>query len=139
MRRSGRYTFIARTSKEKTEQKETTEIRFNENNVRDDHTGKMTTTEMAEIEAWKDDAIINECGIQFATVWGSSKKASTRQICDNMVLESLCPKAAEALFRGRWRFGSPSGTTRAQTLKYNSNSFFLCPLHIGIRQRAALL
>ena len=89
MRRSGRYTFIARTSKEKTEQKETTEIRFNENNARDDHTGKMTTTEIADIEAWKDDEIINEYGVQFATVWGSSKEASTRQIYDNMVLEGL--------------------------------------------------
>jgi hypothetical protein len=61
----------------------------------------MTTTEMAEIEAWKDDETMNECGIQFATVWGSSKKASTRQIYDNMMLESLCPKVAEALFRGK--------------------------------------
>jgi hypothetical protein len=61
----------------------------------------MTTTEMAEIEAWKDDEIINDCGIQFATIWGSSKKASTRQIYDNMMLEGLCPKVAEALFRGK--------------------------------------
>jgi hypothetical protein len=61
----------------------------------------MTTTEMAEIEAWKDDEIINDCGIQFAAIWGSSKKAATRQICDNMVLEGLCPVVAEALFRGK--------------------------------------
>jgi hypothetical protein len=63
----------------------------------------MTTTEIADIEAWKDDEIINECGVglQFATIWGSSKKASTRQICGNMVLEGLCPKVAKALFRGK--------------------------------------
>ena len=60
----------------------------------------MTTTEIADIEAWKDDEIINECGVQFATIWGSSKEASTRQIYDNMVLEGLCSKVAKALFRG---------------------------------------
>jgi hypothetical protein len=84
-----------------TEQKETTKIRSNENSARDDHTGKMTTTEIADIEAWKDDEIINEYGVQFATVWGSSKKASKRQICDNMVLESLDAEVAEALLRGK--------------------------------------
>jgi hypothetical protein len=38
----------------------------------------MATREMAEIEAWKDDEIIKEYGRQFAAVWGTSKRASTR-------------------------------------------------------------
>jgi hypothetical protein len=35
--------------------------------------------------------------------------------------------------------GSPSGTTRGRALKHNSNTFYLCSLHIGIRQGTALL
>ena len=49
----------------------------------------MTSTELAEIEAWKDDEIIKDIGIQFATTWGTSKRPATRQICDNMMLEGL--------------------------------------------------
>ena len=49
----------------------------------------MTTTELAEIEAWKDDEIIKDTGTQFATTWGTSKRPATRQIYDNMMLEGL--------------------------------------------------
>jgi hypothetical protein len=61
----------------------------------------MTTTELAEIEAWKDDEIIKDTGTQFATTWGTSKRPATRQIYDNMMLEGLCPIVAAALLRGK--------------------------------------
>ena len=61
----------------------------------------MTSTELAEIEAWKDDEIIKDIGIHFATTWGTSKRLATRQIYDNMMLEGLCPIVAAALLHGK--------------------------------------
>ena len=61
----------------------------------------MTTTELAEVEAWKDDEIIAEIGQQFATTWGTTRRGETRQIYDNMMLGCLCPAIAESLLRGK--------------------------------------
>jgi hypothetical protein len=99
--RSGRPYVHRAFPKRNEKQTETTKIEFNDNALRISTTGKMTTTELAKVEAWKDEEIISGCGKQFAAMWGAAKRASPRQICDDMVMKGLDKEVAGVLLRGK--------------------------------------